>query len=107
LRRLGIGFPAIFTQSSLRVDCGASRRNLTNNFIACGKNHALNRAKELALLCSSAFSGLYFRCLSVNALFCRANRRTPVSSRIFTRASPWGALKQTLRVHLRACFKIQ
>ena len=56
--------------------------------------------REFALSCSSAFFGLCFRCASVNALFCRAKPPNASFFSIFTRARPWGALKQTLRVHL-------
>ncbi len=35
-----------------------------------------------------------------------AVRLPPVSAQIFTRARPWVALEQTLRVRLRACFKL-
>src|SRR6516225_1206321 len=62
--------------------------------------------REFALSCSSAFFGLCFRCASVNALFCRAKPPNASFFSIFTRARPWGALKQTLRVRLRARFKI-
>src|SRR6516164_7962975 len=61
--------------------------------------------REFALSCSSAFFGLCFRCASVNALFCRAKPPNASFFSIFTRARPWGALKQTLRVHLRAVLK--
>src|SRR6516225_11122692 len=61
--------------------------------------------REFALSCSSAFFGLCFRCASVNALFCRAKPPNASFFSIFTRARPWGALKQTLRVRLRARFK--
>src|SRR6516164_10596092 len=60
--------------------------------------------REFALSCSSAFFGLCFRCASVNALFCRAKPPNASFFSIFTRARPWGALKQTLRVRLRARF---
>ena len=59
--------------------------------------------REFALSCSSAFFGLCFRCASVNALFCRAKPPNASFFSIFTRARPWGALKQTLRVRLRDC----